>query len=262
MTHRRPRSYTGLAAVATVWALACVACGGIESGQPASSAAPPPTATPPPSSVAELHQGIDVSSHSGAVDWRAVAAAGHTFAFIKASEGVDLPDPDFAVNWRAAMEAGLIRGAYHFYVTEDDPEAQARLFTGTVDLAPGDMAPVVDVELIGHGTRPGLADRLRTFLRLLEDHYGVRAIIYTSPKFWNAHLDDSFGRHPLWVAEYGVDQPTLPAGWDRWHLWQWQGDALVAGVEKEADLSRVNRAADDLHRLLVPRPARGPTSGS
>jgi len=250
-----------VAALATVCALAWVACGGTETGPPASPAAPPPTATPPPPSVAGLHHGIDVSSHSGAVDWGAVAAAGHTFAFIKASEGVDLPDPHFPVNWRAAKDAGLVRGAYHFYVTEDDPEAQARLFTGTVDLAPGDLAPVVDIELIGHGTGPGLAERLRTFLRLLEEHYGVQPIIYTSPKFWNAHLDDSFGHHPLWIAEYGVDEPTLPAGWDRWHLWQWQGDAAVPGVEKEADLSRVNRTADDLHRLLVPHPPAGAAAG-
>jgi len=113
---------------------------------------------------------------------------GHSFAFIKASEGVDLADPDFGANWTAAGEAGLVRGAYHFYVTEDDPEQQARLFIETVQLEPGDLAPVVDIELIGHGTPPGLPDRLRRFLELLEQRYGVRPIIYTSPKFWNTHF--------------------------------------------------------------------------
>ncbi len=217
-----------------------------------------PTADPPRA----LHHGIDVSSHSGAVDWPAVRRAGHSFAFIKASEGIDLPDPEFEANWRAAGEAGLVRGAYHFYVTEDDPHAQAMLFISRVALEPGDLAPVVDIELIGHGTSQGLAERLRRFLGLLETHYGVPPIIYTAPTFWNAHLDDSFGRHPLWIAEYEVESPTLPKGWDRWHLWQWQGDAAIPGVEKTVDLSRVNRETDDLHRLFVPeaggvrRPAR------
>lgn len=233
-------------------AMLAAACG--SPGPPETPATPAPS--PAPTVSAPVHEsledGIDVSSHSGTVDWQAIRRAGHTFAFVKASEGVDLPDPRFAANWEAAGAAGLVRGAYHFYVTEDDPAAQAQLFIDTVDLEPGDLAPVVDIELIGHGTRPGLADRLRRFLEILEEHYEVRPIIYTSPNFWNAHLDDTFGHHPLWVAEYGVDQPALPKGWDRWHLWQWQGDAEVEGVEKGADLSRVNQDLEDLHRLVVP----------
>lgn len=202
-----------------------------------------------------LGEGVDVSSHVGEVDWAALRAAGHTFAFIKATEGVDLADPSFETWWPAMKEAGIVRGAYHFYVTEDDPEAQAQFFISRATLDPGDLAPVVDVELIGHGTEPGLADRLRTFLSILEGHYGVKPIIYTGPNFWNANVGEGFGDHPLWVAEYGVDQPAIPAGWTEWHLWQHTGDAAVPGVEKSVDLSRVNpSAAVDLSRLVVPPP--------
>ncbi len=199
-----------------------------------------------------LHSGIDVSWHSGVIDWTTVRTAGHTFAYLKATEGVDLADPAFPDHWRAAKHAGIIRGAYHFYVTEDDPEEQARFFISTVVLEPGDLVPVVDVETIGHGTPPGLAARLRRFCDVVEAHYGVRPAIYTSPKFWNRHLDGSFGQHPLWIAEYGVDTPTVPAGWDGWHLWQWQENATVPGVEKGADVSRVNLDLGDLAVLMIP----------
>jgi lysozyme len=220
------------------------------------SSANAPAATParlsPAEALGRLHQGIDVSWHSGQVDWRQVAAEGHGFVVIKASEGVDDPDPAFAEHWRGAGEAGLVRGAYHFYVTEDDPEAQARLFIDTVELEPGDLVPVVDVELIGHNTQPGLADRLRTYLGIIEEHFGAKPIIYTGANFWDAHLTPDFGDYPLWVAEYGVAEPRIPAGWETWHLWQWQGDVQVQGVEKEADLSRTNRPEVDLTPLLVP----------
>jgi len=221
-------------------------------------AAPPATAQAPAAApdhpVARLQQGLDVSSHSGAVDWVRLAGAGHTFAFVKATEGVDLEDPAFDAHWRAMKESGLVRGAYHFYVTEDDPREQAEFFIRNVALDPGDLAPVVDVELIGHGTAPGLADRLKVWLEVVEGHYGVKPIIYTAPKFWDAHLSGEFGEYPLWVAEYEVDEPTLPTGWSEWHLWQWKGDAEIAGVEKGADLSRVNRSGPDLTALLVPAP--------
>lgn len=221
------------------------AAGTAEEGR---SAAAPPVVVDP----GRLHLGLDLSGHSGSVDWRAIVEAGHSFAFIKATEGVDLEDPDFDLHWPAMKEAGIVRGAYHFFVTEDDPEAQARFFIEHVTLEPGDLAPVVDVELIGHNSPPGLPGRLKKWLALVEAHYGVKPIIYTTAEFWDEHFTDEFGDHPLWVAEYDVEEPRLPAGWKQWHLWQWKDDAPVPGVEKGADLSRVNRSGVDLSTLLIP----------
>ena len=184
--------------------------------------------------------GIDVSHYSGAVDWEAVRGAGYAFAYVKATEGVDSPDPAFADHWKRLGELGIPRGAYHFYVTEDDPEAQARFFLETAGLRPGDLAPAVDIELLGHGTQPGLAERFRTFLEIVEREVGVRPLVYTSPRFWSAHLTSAFGDHPLWVAEYGVPEPQVPAGWERWTVWQHRDSDAVPGVEKDADLSRLH----------------------
>jgi lysozyme len=261
-----------IAALALAVSIAVAACGGASeapapeppASAPAAEPAPPPTPAAPEAGVTagveKLNRsqgGIDVSGHSGSVDWAAVLAEGHEFAFVKATEGDDLRDPAFDDNWREMKEAGLLRGAYHFYVTEDDPDEQADFYTSVVTLSPGDLAPVVDVELIGHGTEPGLEKRLRRFLERLESHYGIRPLIYTSASFWNEHLTDDFGDYPLWVAEYDVDEPNLPDGWDTWHLWQWRGDADVPGVEKGADLSRVNRTAGlDFSSLVVPASAR------
>ena len=193
----------------------------------------------PGESAAGVH-GIDVSHYSGAVDWERVREGGFEFAYVKATEGVDSPDPAFADHWRRLGELGLARGAYHFYVTEDDPEEQARFFLATVGHGPGDLPPAVDVEVIGHGTQPGVADRLRTFLEIVARETGVQPIVYTSPRFWNANLTAAFGDHRLWVAEYGVAEPQVPEGWERWTLWQWRGNGSVPGVEKDADLSRLH----------------------
>ena len=257
---RFPRPFRTAALCLTLMAgLSLPACE--RTAPPPSEVATPAPATPPsppPPAWAEipprerLHHGLDVSVHSGAVDWTRVASAGHTFVFVKATEGVDLKDPAFDDHWRQLRGAGLIRGAYHFYVTEDDPEEQARFFIANVVLEPGDLVPVVDIELIGHDTPAGLPDRLRAFLAALEGHYGVTPIIYTSPKFWSAHFGKGFERYPLWIAEYDTEAPSIPEGWRTWHLWQWRGDAEVPGVEKGADLSQVNRTGVDLTALFVP----------
>ena len=235
-----------------------------EAARPSPEAARPTPATPPAAEVAAaqpaaaLHSGsapvltgIDVSRHSGQVDWSMVAAEGHAFAYIKSTEGVDLVDARFRSNWEGAARAGLSRGAYHFYVTEDDPEAQARFFLETVGHEPGDLLPVVDVELLGHGTRADWGEGLARFLQILESELGVKPMLYTSPRFWDDEVGGGFGEHPLWVAEYEVDAPVVPAGWTDWHLWQWKGDASVPGVEHAADLSRV-REGRGLAELRLP----------
>lgn len=200
--------------------------------------------------ISNLHKGIDVSHFSGAVDWPALGTAGFSFGVIKATEGDDLKDPSFDEFWSGIKKAGLVRGAYHFYVTEDDPLEQAKFFIQTVDLEPGDLVPIVDIETLGHDTQPELARRLKIWLDAVEQHFGVKPIIYTDWKFWNEHLTDDFGDYPLWVAEYEVEEPKLPEGWKDWHLWQWKGNATVPGVEKDADLSRVNPSGVDLSVLI------------
>ena len=192
--------------------------------------------------------GIDVSHHSGDINWTKVMGEGIGFVYLKASEGVDAADPRFQEHWKLLGELAVPRGAYHFYVTEDDPLEQARFFLSRFELKGGDLPPVVDVETLGHGTRGPLSPRLRQFLELVEEETGVRPMIYTSPNFWDANFEPDFGDYPLWVAEYGVESPRLPAGWERWHLWQYEGNATIPGIEKGADRSRLPEG-DDLPSL-------------
>ncbi|MDF2572555.1 MAG: lyc 2 [Sporomusa sp.] len=62
----------------------------------------------------EMIKGIDVSKHNGAVDWRAVAAAGIEFAIIRSSYGKNSKDETFQQNVAGAKAAGLKVGAYHY----------------------------------------------------------------------------------------------------------------------------------------------------
>lgn len=188
--------------------------------------------------------GVDISHHSGDVDWARVKAAGYQFAYVKASEGVDNPDARFAAHWQALADAGLPRGAYHYYVTEDDPEAQARLFLSRLGDAPGDLPPVVDLEALGHGTQvENLTGELIRYLEAVHKGTGMRPMIYTNPRFWDHYYHPDFSEYSLWLGEYGVVLPKVPFGWERWDLWQFAGDQKVDGVEKTADISRLHPAS-------------------
>ena len=132
----------------------------------------------------EVH-GIDISHYQGDIDWLELMQSRLTdypieFVFMKATEGGDHGDDTFARNFSEAGKHGFIRGAYHFFSPKTDPLKQADFFIRTVQLIPGDLPPVLDVETIGKSTPHDLRIAVKTWLDRIESHYGVKPILYTS----------------------------------------------------------------------------------
>lgn len=194
--------------------------------------------------------GIDVSHWRGTIDWSAVAADGVEFAFVKATEGGDYTDPRFAENWAASKRAGVVRGAYHFFRPQTDAAAQAAHFLRTVQLAPGDLPPVLDVEVTDGRSAESIAAGVRTWLQEVERATGRRPIIYTRASFWTAQMGGGFGAYPLWVAHYGVSAPNIPAGWSRWTFWQHSDAGRVEGVSGGVDLNWFNGGRAELDAFV------------
>lgn len=198
--------------------------------------------------------GIDLSHFNGDVDWKQLGAGevgSPAFIVLKATEGVDYLDPTFVEHWSAAKEHGFIRGAYHFFVAHDDPDAEADWYIKNVTLMKGDLLPIVDVERATKKETRGLKERLYHFLEKIEAHYGERPLIYTGKKFWDTHVGRVLPNHGLWIAQYGVDKPTLPSGWDEWAFWQFTQQAMIPGVEKPVDRNRFSGRREELEQLLL-----------
>ncbi|MGO1073159.1 glycoside hydrolase family 25 protein [Lysobacter sp. CA199] len=198
----------------------------------------------------QIH-GIDVSHYQGDVDWAKVKAAGIVFAYAKATEGNTYLDPKFAANWQAMQGAGMLRGAYHFYETYDDPVAQANNFIHTVGtLGAEDLPPVVDIETFkGDYGSNSVAANLQIWLDTVEKALGRRPMIYTSPSFWDQTVNADFSGYPLWIADYGVTEPKIPTGWNAWNCWQYSPAGSVDGVTGTVDLNVF--AGPGLTRLIV-----------
>lgn len=197
-------------------------------------------------------RGVDTSHHNGEVDWRKVADSRIAFAFIKATDGLDYLDPAFADHFKAAGAAGLVRGAYHFYETNDGGLAQAEWFIRNVELKPGDLPPVVDIERIKGPVPKDLHAQFDRFLDRLEQHYGRRPIIYTGPKFWEHAMREHLPGNRLWIAQYGVPEPTVPPQWKSWSFWQYTERLKLPGAPTPLDGSWFNGGAEALRSLVIP----------
>jgi lysozyme len=191
--------------------------------------------------------GIDVSDYQGAVDWPAAARAGVQFALAKATEGETFVARTFAANWTTMQDAGIIRGAYHFFRPLDDPRVQAELFLQTVLLGQADLPAALDLEA-RDGVDPGaFVVGAGQWLDIVKTATGRPPLIYTSPGFWGTlGAPRGFSDYPLWIADYDRSFPEIPRGWATYTLWQYTATGSVGGVTGNVDLDVFNGSAADL----------------
>lgn len=198
--------------------------------------------------------GIDVSKYQSMIAWDEVQAMKVKqiqlgFTFIKATEGIGNIDPQFKRNWKKSKEAGIPRGAYHFFIASKDGRMQAENFIDKVELETGDLPPVLDVEQLNGVSSDQLKKEVKKWLEIAENHYGVKPIIYTNVDFYNRHLGSEFDKYPLWVAHYyQMAQPRINRGWI---FWQHSDEGRVNGIVSKVDFNVFNGDSLEFENLLM-----------
>ena len=198
--------------------------------------------------------GIDVSRYQGAISWDLVQEMRErdtriSFAFIKATEGLNNVDPEFKRNWRGAKKAGILRGAYHYFIPSKSGKEQAELFISKVNVDPGDLPPVLDVEET-YGTPVNiLQGNVAAWLNTIEFYYKVKPVIYTNIEFYSTYLAGVFDNYPLWVAHYKVQH--LPRTTRVWSFWQHNDGGRVNGIANPVDFNVFNGDSLEFNNLLI-----------
>lgn len=197
-------------------------------------------------------RGIDVSRYQTHVSWPEVERNRIDFVFIKATEGFLGHDRLFQKHWQRTGEAGLVRGAYHFYRANQPAWLQALNFVTQVTLNPGDLPPVLDVEQAGHATGEELRERVETWLRWVEWRYQAKPIIYTNYSFYKDYLEGFFDEYTFWIAHYKTDTLKL-TDYSRKQVkfWQHTDRGAVPGIKGRVDCNIFFGNAAALEKLRL-----------
>lgn len=184
--------------------------------------------------------GIDVSHHNAKIDWDKLSNSrtdqvGIDFVFIKATEGATHLDRQFKRNWAEAKRIGMKRGAYHFYNPRVMSDRQVDNFIGQVRLEEGDLPPVLDLETNGRKPDDIIIKGVRNWLVLIEQHYGVKPIIYVNEHYYNKYIAGNFDEYPLWLAGYSKKDINHLAADAKVLFWQHSEKGWADGIKGFVD---------------------------
>ena len=222
--------------------------------------------------------GIDVASgqhpnsQNSDINWTEVAAAGKSFAAIKATEGNYYTNPFYASDAKAATAAGIYVAPYAF-ANPYDPTANgtavqqadyaaskaASAENATNYTVGGKYLPLMlDIEYDPYANQDNVNECyglsasamvtwISAFMTEATAKTGTTPIIYTPQAWWDTCTGNStaFGNDVLWVPAYSAGSPgVLPTGWSAWNMWQYTSDGTVPGISVATDLDYFSGAPE------------------
>ena len=197
-------------------------------------------------------RGVDVSHYQGEIDWDMLAGQDIDFAFIKATEGSSYQDSRFIHNWEHAAKTDLYIGAYHFFSNGSSGKSQADNYINTVPKKEEILPPVVDVEVcVDDNNESAILDvreKLTELLLVLEDHYGVKPVIYVTKETYFLYITDAYTGYDIWIRSL-LTKPRLPDKRD-WTFWQYSNRGRLCGYsgdERYIDLNVFNGTLEDFY---------------
>jgi lysozyme len=194
--------------------------------------------------------GIDVSMHTGLIDWDIIKRQGVDFAYVKSTEGADYIDPRYLFNVKEAKSAGVPVGAYHFFRFHRNGKEQADNFLSRVNVRELDLPPVVDVEEWGQYNTfkdaVNVAAEVKSFIFNIEFRTNRKVVIYADKNSYRKYIEGRFRNNPIWISSIG----KTPQISQKWTLWQKSQRGRCLGTSGIVDINLFNGDSKDWQEFI------------
>lgn len=185
-----------------------------------------------------VFRGIDVSEFQGDIDFDRVRQDGIEAVYIRAGVGSDYTDAYFDENYDKAKAAGLKVGLYHYVTARsvDEGRRQARFFASLAAGRELELRLAMDFEYFGSLSVREINQISKVYLEELTALTEKEAVIYSDTSNAIRVFDIELARkYPLWVAQYGADEPSDNGKWDSWVGFQYSDVGRVSGIYGNVD---------------------------
>ncbi len=194
--------------------------------------------------------GIDVSHYQGKINWDKVKTSHHPIQFvcIRSTMGIDGKDKQFRRNWKKAKSTNLVCGAYHYYRPNENSSQQFENYKKHVHLKKGDLPPILDIERLGSLGKANIRKGVLNWLKLAEEHYGVKPIVYTGRHFYHHHLKGHIDDYPLWISSFSEKKALNGIDWS---FHQFTARVRVTGIKSRVDGNDFNGSIMELQEMCL-----------
>lgn len=204
-----------------------------------------------PSIVCALHaessstyQGIDVSAWQGYINYEKVKQDGIEIVYIKATEGTWYIDSYLQYNYENAKKQGIKVGFYHFVRATNIEQAkqEAEFFASAIENFVPDCRLAMDFEEFGDLNIAQINEISFAFLEHLQEITKKELVIYSNTNdAINVFSKELAQRYPLWVANYGVQEPYDNGKWNSWIGFQYTSRGTVSGISGYVDKNEFSK---------------------
>ena len=193
--------------------------------------------------------GIDVSKHSGKIDFKKVQSESIDFIIIKATEGENYVDEMFEKNYIGAKQNAIPIGVYHFFRFNKSGKNQAENFLSKIKGKRFDLPFVLDIEEWGNITTETTNEvifQINEFIILVKKVSGERIMIYTNESSYNKYVKENFDKNDIWICSFSK-KPTISK---QWTLWQHSHKGKFDFAPGWIDINTFNGNRDEWNRYL------------
>lgn len=187
-----------------------------------------------------VNNGIDVSEHQGAIDWKKVKTDGVKFAILRAGYGRELSQKDkqFENNYKGCKANGVPCGCYwySYAMSAEEAKKEAAVCLETIKGKQFEYPIYFDIEekrQLDLG-KTACTEIAKAFLETVEAS-GYWVGIYSSKSHLESYIsEDVRKRYAVWVAHYGVKKTTYSG---QFGMWQKSSTGKVDGINGNVDLN-------------------------
>ena len=83
-------------------------------------------------------------------------------------------------------------------------------------------------------------------MKFVENHYGIKPIIYSGAYFYSKHLNSKLDEYELWVANYNNIKNPLKN--NSWIMWQFSDNGTASGIKGPVDLDLFKGSLPELKK--------------
>ncbi|HEX2955884.1 MAG TPA: GH25 family lysozyme [Chitinispirillaceae bacterium] len=196
--------------------------------------------------------GIDMSGHTGKIDFDKISKHSIDFIYLKATEGKTFVDRNFEQNYKNSRSSAIPVGFYHFFRFNRGGEEQAENFLNTINGKKTRLPLVLDVEEWKNAkvtSTKKVVTELKIFVRLVEARTGKRLMIYTNESSYNRFILGNFDKNDLWICSFSKS-PNIDR---KWTLWQHSHEGRFEGAHGLVDINTFNGSREEWRKYLNSR---------